>query len=66
MQGRICQIDETLLQRTAGPYIRVRPGNPQAEHIESASPQELTPTRIPEGQDGRMTALPVVCVSKSR
>jgi hypothetical protein len=22
--------------------------------------------RIPEGQDGRMTALPVVCVSKSR
>jgi len=22
MQDRICQIDETLLQRTAGPYIR--------------------------------------------
>jgi hypothetical protein len=24
MQGRICQIDENLLHRTAGPYIRVR------------------------------------------
>jgi len=23
MQGRISQIDETLLQRTAGPYTRV-------------------------------------------
>jgi hypothetical protein len=23
MQDRICQVDETLLQRTAGPYIRV-------------------------------------------
>jgi hypothetical protein len=23
MQDRICQIDENLLQRTAGPYIRV-------------------------------------------
>jgi hypothetical protein len=24
MQDRICQIDENLLHRTAGPYIRVR------------------------------------------
>jgi hypothetical protein len=38
MQDRNRQLDENLLRRTAGPYIRVRSGNPQSEQIESASP----------------------------
>jgi hypothetical protein len=37
MQDRICQIDETLLQRTAGPYMRVRLGNDLIEQMFSAS-----------------------------
>ena len=39
MQDRICQIDEILLQRTAGPYIRVTTRRTQIEHIKSASPR---------------------------
>jgi hypothetical protein len=35
MQDRICRIDENLLQRTAGPYIRVTTGKAQSEHITS-------------------------------
>jgi hypothetical protein len=31
MQDRISQVDEKLLQRTAGPYIRVKPGKAQNE-----------------------------------
>ena len=44
MQGRICQIDETLLQRTAGPYIRVMTGNALAEQMFSASLPEADST----------------------
>jgi hypothetical protein len=39
MQDRyLAGIDESLLQRAAGPYIGVTPGRTQVEHIESASP----------------------------
>jgi hypothetical protein len=37
MQDRICQIDENLLQRTAGPYMWVKTGKAQIEHMISAS-----------------------------
>jgi hypothetical protein len=37
MRDRICRIDENLLQRTAGPYIRVRIDKTQCEYNESAS-----------------------------
>ena len=40
MQDRNRQLDENLLQRTAGPYIRVRSDKTQSEHNESA----FTPT----------------------
>ena len=40
MQDRICRIDENLLQRTAGPYIRVMSDKTQSEHNESAVPRE--------------------------
>jgi hypothetical protein len=39
MQDRIYRIDENLLQRTAGPYIGVKTGKAQREHITSAIPQ---------------------------
>src|SRR5215475_566070 len=35
MRDRICRIEENLLQRTAGPYIRVRTDKTQSEHNES-------------------------------
>jgi hypothetical protein len=38
MQDRITQIDEIFLQRTAGPYIRVKSGTTQSEYILSALP----------------------------
>ena len=40
MQDRICQIDENLLQRTAGPYMWVKSGKAQPEQMSSASPLE--------------------------
>ena len=36
MRDRICRIEENLLQRTAGPYIRVRTDKTQSEHNESS------------------------------
>jgi hypothetical protein len=36
MQDRICQVDQTLLQRAAGPYIRVKTGNALTERNISA------------------------------
>jgi len=33
MQDRICQIDENLLHRTAGPYIRVKSRKVQTEQM---------------------------------
>jgi hypothetical protein len=33
MQDRICQIDENLLQRTAGPYIRVKSDKAQNKQM---------------------------------
>jgi hypothetical protein len=41
MQDRICQIDENLLQRTAGPYIRVM--NRPLSHVRQESGSPLTP-----------------------
>jgi hypothetical protein len=38
MQDRICQVDETLLQRTAGPYIRVKLRKTQSEQMFSDFP----------------------------
>jgi hypothetical protein len=38
MQDRISQVDEKLLQRTAGPYIRVKIGKAQNEQMFSAVP----------------------------
>ena len=38
MQDRQRQIDEILLRRTAGPYIRVMSDKAQAEHSLSALP----------------------------
>jgi hypothetical protein len=51
MQDRICQVDETLLQRTAGPYIRVKMRKTQTEHGSSglsprADSQPLSPWRF--------------------
>jgi hypothetical protein len=40
MQDRSRQIDETLLRRTAGPYIWVKSGNSHREHLLST----LAPT----------------------
>jgi hypothetical protein len=37
-KDRITQIDEIFLHRTAGPYIRVKPGKAQSEQILSALP----------------------------
>jgi hypothetical protein len=37
-----CRIDENLLHRTAGPYIRVKGRRTHGEHNRSASPWELT------------------------
>jgi hypothetical protein len=39
MQDRICQIDENLLHRTAGPYIGVMSSKSRPEHNESAYTQ---------------------------
>jgi hypothetical protein len=36
MQDRICRIDENLLHRTAGPYMRVKTGNAPIEQKISA------------------------------
>jgi len=36
MRDRICRIEENLLQRTAGPYIRVMIDRTQSEHNRSA------------------------------
>jgi hypothetical protein len=38
MQDHITQIDEIFLHRTAGPYIGVKSGKTQTEHILSALP----------------------------
>src|SRR5262249_23012753 len=40
MRDRICRIEENLLQRTAGPYIRVKLRRTQCEQISSAIPSE--------------------------
>jgi hypothetical protein len=40
MQDRICRIDENLLQRTAGPYIRVKRRRTQSEQMWSGSPHK--------------------------
>src|SRR5215472_14753265 len=40
MQDRISRIDENLLHRTAGPYIRVNRDKTQSEQKESAFPPE--------------------------
>ena len=39
MQDRTFWIDENLLHRTAGPYIRVKTDKAQVEHKISASPR---------------------------
>jgi hypothetical protein len=41
MQDRKPQLDENLLQRTAGPYIRVKLRRTEYEHMFSASPSAL-------------------------
>jgi hypothetical protein len=53
MQGRICQIDETLLQRTAGPYIRVRSVGAmrlsRADHVRCCRRPDLPASRLSGG-----------------
>ena len=39
MQDRICQIDENLLHRTAGPYIRVKSSHYRTATLAAGSPQ---------------------------
>jgi hypothetical protein len=42
MQDRICQIDENLLHRTAGPYIWVKTGSIDASTSSLRYPHEQT------------------------
>jgi hypothetical protein len=42
MQDHIRQIDENLLRRTAGPYIRVKTGNSRTEQCFPVCPRKRT------------------------
>jgi hypothetical protein len=42
MQDRYRHLDENLLQRTAGPYMRVKTGKARYEHMFSALPRKQT------------------------